>query len=165
MTDAELHRETEESPMHRRTKWIVALVAVIAGVAVGAALLGRSTADTRAARDSGYRTGHQDGYFDGLSAGEAQGRREGRALQEGDALPADARRPVKDAFDAGYAAGANDAFAGWDGGWQLSAPYVITVVAAGGAITYRIKDREPVKAGVNYFLCPDGHSLCQERRG
>jgi hypothetical protein len=150
--------------MRSRTKWAVPLIAVIAVIATGAALLGRSTVDTRAAHDNGVRTGQQDGYFDGLRVGEAQGRQEGRALQEGDALPAGDRQLVRDTFDAGYAAGANDAFAGYDGGWQLSAPYVITVETAGGSITYRIKDREPVKAGVNYFLCPDGHSLCQAPR-
>jgi hypothetical protein len=150
--------------MRSRTKWAVPLIAVIAVIATGAALLGRSTVDTRAAHDNGLRTGQQDGYFDGLRVGEAQGRQEGRALQEGDGLPAGDRQLVRDAFDAGYAAGANDAFAGYDGGWQPAAPYVVTVDTAGGRITYRIKDREPVKAGVNYFLCRGGHSLCQEPR-
>jgi hypothetical protein len=29
---------------------------------------------------------------------------------------------------------------------------------------YRIKVREPMQAGVNYYLCPDGHSLGQQPR-
>ena len=45
------------------------------------------------------------------------------------------------AFDAGYAAGANDVFGGFDGGWSLSEPYVITLARGSGAVTYRIDSR------------------------
>jgi hypothetical protein len=136
---------------------LVALLAIPASV-----VLGRVTADPApVARTAVDRS---DEYFDGLQVGEAQGRREGRALQEGIALPADTRRPVHDAFDAGYAAGANDVFAGYDGGWAIGAPYVVTMAEASGHIVYRIKTREPMKPHVNYYLCPDGHSLCQEAR-
>jgi hypothetical protein len=136
---------------------LVAVVAVPALVALGRVTAGR----TPARRVTADRS---DEYFDGLQVGEAQGRREGRALQEGIALPANTRRPVHDAFDAGYVAGANDVFAGYDGGWALGVPYVVTVVEAAGHIIYRIKSREPIEPNVNYFLCPDGHSLCQEPR-
>jgi hypothetical protein len=105
-----------------------------------------------------------DAYFAGLLAGEAQGRQEGRALQEGIALPKNARHAVSDAFDAGYAAGANDAFAGYDGGWTLSVPYVVTLTEGAGKIVYRIESRTPVKAGMNYYLCANGRDICQERR-
>lgn len=150
--------------MRSRVGRIVLFTAVAAAVAIGCALLGRASVDTGAARDGGYRAGQDAGYFDGLRVGDAQGRQEGRVLQEGDALPATARAPVSRAFDDGYAAGANDTFAGYDGGWALSMPYLITVERAGPQITYRIRDREPVEAGVDYFLCPNGHSLCQEPR-
>jgi hypothetical protein len=136
---------------------LVAVIAVPALVALGRVTAGRAPARRVAADQS-------DEYFDGLQVGEAQGRREGRALQEGTELPATTRRPVHDAFDAGYVAGANDAFAGYDGGWAIGEPYVITVVEATGHIIYRIKSREPIKANVNYYVCPDGHSLCQEPR-
>jgi hypothetical protein len=105
-----------------------------------------------------------DEYFDGLQVGEAQGRREGRALQEGIALPANSRRPVQDAFDAGYVAGANDVFAGYDGGWTIGGQYVVTVAEASGQIVYRIKTREPIKPNMNYYLCSGGRTLCQEPR-
>ena len=105
-----------------------------------------------------------DAYFAGLRVGEAQGRQEGRALQEGASLPRGSRQPVTDAFNAGYAEGTNDAFAGYDGGWALSAPYVITLEEGSGQIVYRISSRTPIAANVNYYLCADGHDICQERR-
>jgi hypothetical protein len=100
-------------------------------------------------------------YFDGLRAGEAQGRMEGRAIQEGAALPAGDRHAVHDAFAAGYTAGLNDAFAGYDGGWSLGVPWVVTLEGGSGQVAYRIRDRTRVLPGVDYYLCPDGHHLCQ----
>lgn len=103
-------------------------------------------------------------YIDGLIAGEAQGREEGRALQIGEGLPADARKIVTGAFVAGYTAGADDVFGGYDGGWATQAPYVVTLAPGTGAVTYRIGSRTQMQPGIAYFLCPDGHSLCQAPR-
>lgn len=134
---------------------------VTAGILAGAALfwIGHATVHTGSADIA-----ITESYFAGLRAGEAQGRQEGRAIQEGAELPSNSRQPVKDAFDAGYAAGANDAFAGYDGGWTFSVPYVVTVEEGTGQIVYRIDTRTPVEAHVNYYLCDDGHGICQERR-
>ena len=140
---------------------VVVSTALVAGAGV---VVGRDSVDTQGARERGYRSGRYDGYFDALPVGEAQGRREGRALQEGISLPAADRQVAKHAFDAGYAAGANDAFAGYDGGWALEAPYVVTLARAHGDITYRIASRVPLEAGVAYYLCPSGHGLCHQRR-
>jgi hypothetical protein len=141
-----------------------ALVAVLAAaVAVGLVLLGRVTTNTNAAHDRGYRAGHDDGYFAGLRAGQAEGRRLGRVLQEGSELPPDSRKPVQDAFDAGYVAGADDAFAGYDGGWTFNVPYVVTLVPGTNQIVYAIDTRELVQPGVDYRLCADGHTLCQSK--
>lgn len=140
----------------------IVLVGLIAAAAL--VLLGRASVDRSPAHPAAQPADHSDQYFDGLQVGEAQGRREGRALQEGAALPAGSRRPVHDAFGAGYAAGANDAFAGYDGGWTIGMPYVVTLAEAAGHIVYRIKGRESMHPGVNYYLCPDGHSLCQQPR-
>ena len=103
------------------------VVAVVAGAALaaGAFALGRSTADTHAGHDAGVREGR------------AAGIEEGRALQATGSSPASTRA----AFDAGYAAGANDVFGGFDGGWALSEPYVITLARGSGAVTYRIDSR------------------------
>ena len=101
-------------------------------------------------------------YASGVAAGEALGVREGRALQEGAALPAGAQRPVKDAFDAGYVAGVNDVFSGYDGGWRTGVPYVITLVRGDGAVTYRIASRAEVRDGVRYALCSGGHAVCEQ---
>ena len=108
--------------MSTRFRTIVLLV--LAGLAVAAAgvLVGRLTLHPRSGD-----------YSAGERAGEAQGRQEGRSLQQ----PTDARG----AFQAGYVAGANDAFTGYDGGWQLGVPYVITLERGEGQIVYRISSR------------------------
>jgi hypothetical protein len=135
-------------------KVIGAVLAVV--FAAGAAfLLGRATAPAPKAKGD---------YFAGLRAGEAQGRQEGRALQAGAELPRNARDAARRAFDAGYAAGANDVFAGYDGGWTMNRPWIVTLDPGTGQIVYRIDTRERIRPGVDYYLCPDGRSLCQQPR-
>ena len=150
--------------MARRVRTIA--IAVATGVVVTGAgvAVGRASIDTRSVRDAGYRSGTDDGYFKGLLVGEVQGRQEGRALQSGAELPAADRHVARDAFDAGYLAGGNDVFAGYDGGWATTAPYVVTVVPGRDRDTYRIGSREPMVAGVSYYLCPNGRGLCQQPR-
>jgi hypothetical protein len=150
--------------MSVRIGTIVSLVISAALIAGAGITLGRISVGTHAARERGYQSGLSDGYFNGLPVGEAQGRREGRALQEGSSLPATDRHVARDAFNAGYAAGADDAFAGYDGGWALSAPYLVTVVRGKGDVTYRIASRVPIEVGVVYYLCPAGHRVCQQPR-
>ena len=111
--------------------WRAALVCV--ALAGGAFALGRASVDTDAARDEGRAAGRAAGQAAGLRAGRAVGIREGRALQQ----PASARR----AFRAGYTAGANDVFGGFDGGWSLGTPYTITLGKGPGGIAYRIDKR------------------------
>ena len=67
-------------------------------------------------------------------------RRAGRSRQA-----TSAPRGTRAAFEAGYAAGANDVFGGFDGGWSLGTPYVITLRKGSGAITYRIDSRRLVR--------------------
>jgi hypothetical protein len=107
---------------------VVAVVAS-AALAAGAFALGRDTADTDAGHDAGVREGR------------AAGLQEGRALQATGSSPHSPRA----AFDAGYAAGANDVFGGFDGGWSLSEPYVITLARGTGGVTYRIDSRRLVR--------------------
>jgi hypothetical protein len=92
------------------------LVPILAVAGAGLFLLGRETAP--------------DG---GFGAGRAQGVAEGRALQE----PSDARSAFRD----GYAAGANDVFGGYDGGWDFGRPYTITLAHGRDGVTYRIDSR------------------------
>jgi hypothetical protein len=97
------------------------ILVVAAVLAAGTAFLaGRGTAPQQV---SSRVSGAGGAYASGVAAGEALGVQEGRALQEGAQLPADAQRPVKDAFDAGYVAGVNDVFSGYDGGWLTGVPY------------------------------------------
>jgi hypothetical protein len=148
-----------------RTRLHQGAVAVAAGmiIAAGAVGVGRASVDTQPARDKGYQSGLDTGYFKGLLTGEVQGRREGRALQAGNEVPAGDRRAVRDAFDAGYVAGGNDVFAGYDGGWAPT-PYVVSIVEGRGRVTYRISSREQLVAGVSYYLCANGRDLCQQPR-
>jgi hypothetical protein len=139
----------------RRTKLLLATTAGLV-VAAGVFFVGRTTADT--SRPASRQ--NIGDYFDGLRVGEAEGRRQGRALQEADALPATDRRLVHDAFNAGYAAGQNDVFAGYDGGWTLRVPWVVTLERGGAKVDYRIAGRTQLESGVDYFLCRGGHALC-----
>lgn len=141
------------------TRRMKLLLAITAGVLAGAGLflVGRVTASPAPEYPSSNGIGD---YFDGLRVGEAEGRRQGRALQEGQALPAHDLRPVRDAFNAGYAAGQNDVFAGYDGGWTLHVPWVITIEPGSAKVTYRIAGRTQLEPGVDYYLCQDGTALC-----
>jgi hypothetical protein len=49
-------------------------------------------------------------------------------------------------FTAGYLAGREAAFAGYDGGWAYGVPYVITLRRGDPGITYRIASRRPLHA-------------------
>jgi hypothetical protein len=144
--------------MKRLSTPALVVLAILAGaVLAGGFALGRATGpDPASARAAGYRAS-----FD---AGRAQGVQEGRALQEGLALPADTRDAAAAAFNAGYRAGANDTFGGYDGGWSLGTPYLVTLAAGSSGVTYRIASRTPVEAGVDYHLCPAPTAVCQEPR-
>jgi hypothetical protein len=109
-------------------------------------------------------TDRLNSYFDGLRAGEAQGRLEGRAEQVTTALPSDSRQAARAAFTSGYAAGANDAFTGYDGGWTMGVPYVVFLEPGSGQIVYRIKSREVLDPKLTYYLCGGGHELCHRTR-
>jgi hypothetical protein len=125
-----------------RTWKLLAVLALMA-VAAGGYWLGRSSSPQPAAADQGY----------------AAGVRDGRAEQGTLGLPA----TDKQIFDSGYEAGATDAFAGFDGGWDHRIPYAI-VLTPGDDITYQIASRVEFTAGVAYYLCPDGHSVCRQPR-
>jgi hypothetical protein len=130
------------------TRIVVALLAVAAAVAL--VVIGRVTAN---------RGGTSD-YLDGLRRGRAEGVEQGRAYQEALSLRAGSRRVARAAFEAGYAAGANDVFDGYDGGWDLARPYVVTLERGHGAITYRIASRTLMSPGRVYRLCAHAHAVC-----
>ena len=98
-------------------------VVLIGALVVGAFVVGRVTAP-----DGGAERAADEA--------RAAGVREGRALQ---VAPS-----ARDAFQAGYAAGANDVFGGYDGGWDYDRPYVITLHKGTNGITYVIASRKQV---------------------
>jgi hypothetical protein len=95
--------------------WWRLAIAVV--VAVGLFAAGRASAGTSDTYEAGVR--------------------DGRAFQ----APTDARH----AFDDGYQAGANDAFGGFDGGWDYNRPYTITLAKGENGITYRITSRRATR--------------------
>jgi hypothetical protein len=129
-------------------------IVVTVGIALAAGLftLGRVTSDEGDSRA---------GYLSGLRQGESRGIQEGRALQLSEAAPKGSRDAARSAFDSGYAAGANDAFGGYDGGWYVSTPYIITLIKGGGPITYDLSSRTLLHAGIDYYLCPQARTICQ----
>jgi hypothetical protein len=139
------------------------MIAVIIGVALASGLfvLGRLTSSTDETRADGCAAGQSAGYYKGLRQGESRGVQEGRALQLTEALPKDSRDAARAAFNTGYTAGANDAFGGYDGGWYVSAPYLITLVKGSGPITYDISSRTMLHEDIDYYLCPHMHTVCQ----
>ena len=124
-----------------RSKIALGLACVAA--AAGLFALGRASADRDGARDDGFAAGLREGRAQGERAGRAAGLREGRALQATASAAPAARARAGRAFRAGYDAGANDVFGGFDGGWSLSTPYVITLRRGSGGVTYRIDSRRP----------------------
>ena len=114
------------------------VVAVVAGAALAAGgfALGRATADTHAGHDAGVREGR------------AAGLQEGRALQATGSSP----RGERAAFDAGYAAGANDVFGGFDGGWSLV-----------GALRHHPRPRQRSR-DVPHRLAPPGARIAVAQR-
>jgi hypothetical protein len=104
---------------------------VVAAAAAGLFAAGRVTAPSG---DSDYSTGFRNGWSVGIE--------EGRAAQVALPLPVASRTVARNAFEAGYREGADDVFGGYDGGWDLSRPYVITLVAGHSGITYRIATRD-----------------------
>jgi hypothetical protein len=61
-------------------------------------------------------------------------------------------------YTAGYLAGREDAFSGYDGGWGYGEPYIVVLRRAGPRITYEFAERWPMLGGVEYRAC--GRRVC-----
>lgn len=116
-----------------------AVLTVLVGLAVVAAgfVVGRTTGP-------GARAGErfEQGYRAGLDVGQSSGIEQGRALQLGLSVPPSSRTAVQEAFEAGYAAGANDVFGTYDGGWAFGRPYLVVLEPGSDGVTYRIARRQ-----------------------
>jgi hypothetical protein len=131
-----------------RGRWSgIAVVVLGLALAAGLVALGRASVGHAAGQAA------SPGYADGVRDGRAAGLAEGRAL----GVPGASR----DAFRSGYVAGANDAFSGYDGGWSFGQPYLVTLAHPDGPIGYRITSRVEMASHVDYYLCPDGRTVCQ----
>jgi hypothetical protein len=65
---------------------------------------------------------------------------------------------TRGSYDAGYLAGRDAAFGGFDGGWAYGAPYIVVLQRGGPGITYRVAHRIPMQSGVAYRRC--GSQVC-----
>ena len=123
----------------------LSIAVAVAAVAAGLFAAGRATAPSG---DSDYSTGFRNGWSVGIE--------EGRASQVALPLPVASRTVARNAFEAGYREGADDVFGGYDGGWDVSSPYVITLAPGNAGITYRIATRERLEnAHRRLVITPD----------
>jgi hypothetical protein len=116
----------------------VGIVVVVLGALLAGFVLGRQSSPGPAPTSARQ----PDRYTEGLAVGRASGLAEGRALQFGATLPAADRQAGEAQFRAGYRAGAEDVFSGYDGGWAIGRPYVIVLSPGVNGLTYRISHRE-----------------------
>ena len=77
----------------------------------------------------------------------------GRATAGHRPPPAIARPRQPGSYDDGYHAGWEDAFSGYDGGWVLGDPYVVTLRRGRPGLTYRFARRWPLLPGREYRSC------------
>lgn len=121
-----------------RPRAVVALLVLLAAMLVAGTgfLLGRLSSG------HGPTRGFEQGYRAGLDVGQSEGIEQGRALQLGLSMPASSRSAAQRAFEAGYAAGANDIFGTYDGGWAFGRPYLVVLEPGEHGVTYRIARRE-----------------------
>ena len=119
---------------------IVVLVAGAAG-ALGF-LVARSTGPSGTTTVRSSASDYDRGYREGLDVGQAQGIEQGRALQLGASLDPSARTTARAAFEAGYAAGVNDVFGTYDGGWALGRRYIVVLERGANGVAYRIASRQ-----------------------
>jgi hypothetical protein len=155
----------------------------IAGAAVGFYFIGRSSADTGAARREGrqqgealyakgtpryqriYNTGYQAGQIAGLRAGRAQGRRQG--AESGTKLGLDKGRQIGtlQGERKGIAAGAKAALGGFTD-WQTGAFYIVRFAIGAQGVPFRIDSRKLMAGNLRYAICSsDPSSVCTERIG
>jgi hypothetical protein len=68
-------------------------------------------------------------------------------------------RVTPGSFTAGYRAGREAAFSGFDGGWSYGEPYIVTLRRGGPGITYRFARRWPMLPRRTYRTC-GGEIVC-----
>jgi hypothetical protein len=151
-----------------------ALVAVLTFLMVGASaaaayFVGFAVADRDGAfdrgRSAGRTAGFEAGRVEGREAGHSVGYRKGRDETLADYRPgapaykrifAKGRRSgIAAGRVAGYAAGSSDAFAGFDGGWEIGGWYIVHFGQPVAGESYRIESRVPMDTGESYNICPD----------
>jgi hypothetical protein len=162
---------------------LLVLLAAAGGAGVGYSL---RQSDVDRARKSGYSRGLVAGRVDGRNAAEADyargstgwtsihddGRQEGYSNGYRIGYKAGRKSGLRDGRASGYASGQvvglrsgqDEAFEGYDGGWQIGRWYLIEIGTGkdvGLSGKYSIPTRVgPVRYGTRYALCDDGDGIC-----
>jgi hypothetical protein len=139
-------------PAMLRSGWVTLVLALLP-IALTTALAATALAD----RDTSPPAFASEATW--WAEGHARGVVDGRVLQGSMPLAPSERAAVGQAFRNGYAAGQTDAFGGYDGGWTIGDPYVVTLRAGGSGITYRFASRTPMVKGQAYYRCR-GAGIC-----
>jgi hypothetical protein len=165
---------------------VLALLAIV-GAGVGFYFVGRSSADTSAARregrrqgaaqfapgrpgyqriyNAGYNTGYQAGQAAGVRAGRVQGRRQG--AETGTKLGLEKGRQIGtlQGQRQGIVAGAKAALGGFTD-WQPGSFYLVKLVPGQQGVPFRIDSRKLVAGNLRYAICAnDPAAICTERIG
>jgi hypothetical protein len=146
----------------------IALVVGVGGFFIGSAVK-QSDYDKGG---SGYKKIYAQAYADGSSAGtaagNAQGQRVGKAQGEQIGRQAGVLVGKSQGMAAGeakgrqegIAAGASAALGGLVG-WNTDVPYIVELNPSPvKGVPYQIYSRTLMREGYNYFLCPNGKTIC-----
>lgn len=101
-----------------------------------------------------YNTGKSAGLAAGTIQGKTQGLKSGKRKgeKEGKVVGYDQGNKV------GSVQGANDAFDGFPGGWQVGSYYIVQIGAGSHDVNYVISNRKPMAPNVKYKLCNNNPS-------
>jgi hypothetical protein len=156
-----------------------AVVVAAAALGAGAFFIGRSSRDTHTAYRSGFRAGEAAGRQTGITEGESKGESRGKELGHSEGrveglkqghdlgLKQGQAEGQGEGLKQGAKYGQDEAFEGYNGGWEVGSWYLIKVgtgTESGLSGKYSIPSRVgPMKIGRAYSLCEGG--ICSQNSG
>jgi hypothetical protein len=145
---------------------------LVAGAAAAGYFGGYAAADRDGALEHGKVLGRAAGYAEGKLEGHKSGYAAGHRDAALDYVPGTSaykrifnkgrKAGLADGRADGYTAGSADAFAGFDGGWEIGSWYMVHFGQPVGSERYRINWRVPMDTGKSYNVCADDAShICE----
>lgn len=148
--------------MQQKGPVIALVVLAIVAVGAGAFFIGRSNGENRG--EDTVRAEYQPGqpayqaiYAKGQAAGNASGQAQGQKTgqEKGTKLG------LEKGTAQGQVTGANDVFAGFSGGWQTGAFYIVLIEKGSGSVNYSIDSRKEMQSGFDYKICENNsNEIC-----